>query len=376
MGLLTKEVDVCLAGNNIKYYEGLGYQIPRRKSYGRMSVPIGTTITVKIEDVLPCSMVNVELKCDNCGRHTLSTYCDYNKHNHNGLTYCENCANTVLHSGKNNPNYKPEIAEEERNNRRNYPAYKDFVKRVLARDNYTCQCCNRQSNNDIEIEVHHLGGYHWCIEKRTDDANGITLCTDCHSNYHSLYGKLNNTKEQFEEWIGHTIENLKIYNGILSSAKRVYCLEDGKVYCNAIQASKFYGIHYVTIYNICNHKSVSSNGYHFLWEHEYLMKTSNEIEMIKHMLPSNIRKTICITTGIIFNGITASEKHYNIHGVNACCNNRQKTAGKLSDGTPLQWMYYEDFLKLPIEEQNKILNRNQEPSIDGSFTMKIIANHT
>ena len=44
-------------------------------------------------------------------------------------------------------------------------------------------------------------------------------------------------------------------------------------------------------------------------------------------------------------------------------------AGKLSDGTKLKWMFYEDFLKLPIEEQNEILSRNQESSNDGSFIM-------
>ena len=48
---------------------------------------------------------------------------------------------------------------------------------------------------------------------------------------------------------------------------------------------------------------------------------------------------------------------------------KQNYAGKLSDGTPLKWMYYEDFLKLPQEEQNEILSRNQESSSDGSFIM-------
>ena len=46
---------------------------------------------------------------------------------------------------------------------------------------------------------------------------------------------------------------------------------------------------------------------------------------------------------------------------------KNKHCGKLSDGTPLQWTYYEDFLKLPIEEQNEILSRNKGSSNDGSF---------
>lgn len=368
MGLITKEVEVSVSNNMIKYYEDLGYIIPKRKNYGRLSVPKGTTIIVDIEDVPTYSTVKVELNCDNCKRNTTSTYYDYNRHNHNGLTYCENCANTILHSGKNNPNYKTEITKEERNNRRSNPEYKEFVKRVLTRDNFTCQCCN-QSINNIDIEVHHLDGYDWCIEKRTDDTNGICLCSTCHKAFHNEFGYGGNTKQQYEEWIGYTVGNLKKYNGKLFTAKRVYCLEDDKIYDNAIQASKFYSIHHTTIYNICNHKSISSNGYHFLWEYEYLMKTKDEIELIKQMLPINEKKAICITTGIIFDKIVKAEKHYNIHGIYACCNKKQKSAGKLPDGTPLQWMYYKDFLKLPIEEQNEILSRNQELSFDNSFLM-------
>ena len=46
---------------------------------------------------------------------------------------------------------------------------------------------------------------------------------------------------------------------------------------------------------------------------------------------------------------------------------KYKHCGKLPDGTPLEWMYYEDFLKLPQEEQNEILEKNKDSSNDGSF---------
>ena len=45
-----------------------------------------------------------------------------------------------------------------------------------------------------------------------------------------------------------------------------------------------------------------------------------------------------------------------------CCKGKLKSSGKLPDDTKLVWMYYEDFLKLPIEEQNKILNQNKDLS--------------
>ena len=41
--------------------------------------------------------------------------------------------------------------------------------------------------------------------------------------------------------------------------------------------------------------------------------------------------------------------------------------GKLTDGTKLLWMYHNEFVKLPQEEQDEILSRNKEESNDVSF---------
>ena len=86
------------------------------------------------------------------------------------------------------------------------------------------------------------------------------------------------------------------------------------------------------------------------------------------------RKNICVTTGKVFNTIKEGADEYNFKNVgriSAACKLKREYAGKLSDGTPLKWMYYEDFLKLPIEEQNEILsrNKNSESSNDGSFLL-------
>ena len=104
------------------------------------------------------------------------------------------------YKGENHPRWNSNLTQEERERGRDYPEYTQFIKNVLKRDNYTCQCCGKEGNGH-NLRVHHLNGYNWCKEERTELYNGITLCKDCHKIFHKLYGKGNNTKEQFEEFI-------------------------------------------------------------------------------------------------------------------------------------------------------------------------------
>lgn len=59
-------------------------------------------------------------------------------------------------------------------------------------------------------------------------------------------------------------------------------------------------------------------------------------------------KIICITTGKQFDAISDGARYYNIkHSghISDCCKGKRNFCGKLEDGTPLKWMYYEDYLK-------------------------------
>jgi hypothetical protein len=92
MALLDKEVEVVLQGKNIKYYENLGYTIPKIKGKWGITVPRGSTIIVKTEDLTEGSRVRVNVKCDNCGKISNIQWCDYKKCLHDGFYYCLQCA--------------------------------------------------------------------------------------------------------------------------------------------------------------------------------------------------------------------------------------------------------------------------------------------
>lgn len=101
--------------------------------------------------------------------------------------------------GENHPSWNPDLTSKDRENNRNYLEYDNFIKTVMKRDNYLCQITGRISKSDLV--VHHLNGYNWDKDNRTNPDNAITLCKSIHKLFHRLYGYGNNTEEQFENFL-------------------------------------------------------------------------------------------------------------------------------------------------------------------------------
>ena len=149
MGLLSTEVEVRLGSTNIGYYENLGYKIPRyfNKANNREMVKRGTKIKIKVKDLMPQSMVKVDVDCDCCKKKYTMPYMNYYNQNHDGKIYCNHCAPTILISGENNWHWDFDKTAEERENGRVFQEYHNFIQKVLIRDNYTCQCCGLKRDN-------------------------------------------------------------------------------------------------------------------------------------------------------------------------------------------------------------------------------------
>lgn len=78
------------------------------------------------------------------------------------------------------------------------------------------------------------------------------------------------------------------------------------------------------------------------------MKNPEIVELFKGKNSPVATSVICLTTGKIFDTLTEAGKFYNIKSYNhiaTVCRGRRKYCGKLPDGTKLEWMYYEDYLK-------------------------------
>ena len=130
----------------------------------------------------------------NCGRESKISFESFK----NGQR-CRKCC-IERNNSENHWKWNKNLTDDERIRNRDFNDYKKWRKFVYIKNNHTCQCCGTRGGN---LNAHHLDGYNWCKEKRTDVNNGATLCEKCHENFHKIYGYGNNTKKQFNEFINN-----------------------------------------------------------------------------------------------------------------------------------------------------------------------------
>lgn len=121
------------------------------------------------------------------------------RRNNNKTKSC-GCLNKEINqykSGKNHPRYNASLTDEDRIRKHKLLKCLNWSKSIFKRDNYICQTCNQLGGH---LNAHHIDGWDWCKERRFDLTNGITLCKNCHINFHQKYGYGNNTAKQFEDY--------------------------------------------------------------------------------------------------------------------------------------------------------------------------------
>lgn len=132
--------------------------------------------------------------CD-CGEN-VSVSASHLKSGH--TTSC-GCFRLEMLQGEANPNYRPDLPMEERNGKRGYPIER-WALSVKRRDNFTCQVCGSKE----KLVAHHLNSYASAKDRRYDIENGVTMCRDCHTDFHTNF--LENyrvpcNEQDFEEYL-------------------------------------------------------------------------------------------------------------------------------------------------------------------------------
>lgn len=101
--------------------------------------------------------------------------------------------------GPNHARWKNDkTTKAEKHRIRNSQQYINWRLSVFLRDNYFCQVCSIRGG---KLHCHHLDSFSSAPLKRFDVDNGVTLCENCHGEFHRRYGQGGNTKEQFMEFV-------------------------------------------------------------------------------------------------------------------------------------------------------------------------------
>ena len=253
--IISKTVIVGISPTTYKHYKDLGYFIPEHIVDGKTKFIKNAKIEVLVSDLPRKSSTKVLCACDNC---KVEKWIPFHVIDSNGNHLCKKCnyllvlkykilksitgkprsketkkkisqSNTgkirteetrrkislmnlgrkhseetkrkisqnnwiAKHPGKLHPNYNPNLTEEERKIHHYVSGIGLWRKKVLKRDNYTCQCCGSKE----KLKTHHINNFSQFKEQRTNVDNGITLCFECHGSkngIHSLFGKYTTKKD-------------------------------------------------------------------------------------------------------------------------------------------------------------------------------------
>lgn len=96
-----------------------------------------------------------------------------------------------------NPNWKGGITRQN-NQERTTSEYRLWVRAIFERDHFTCQ---KYGTKGGELVAHHINNFSQFPELRVAIDNGITLSKKAHTEFHKKYGRINNTREQLNEFL-------------------------------------------------------------------------------------------------------------------------------------------------------------------------------
>lgn len=170
------------------------------------------------------------------------------------------------------------------------------------------------------------------------------------SNHTSLYGHW----MYYEDYIKEPEENIQKYLKTHINRKAVVCLETEDVYKGITEAGNKLGIRRGNVLNCCERRRRTvtdgkGNEYHFMYLEEYEKATPEEID--EYINGTWIRQIIKLGTMEVFKDKKECAKKCGIDrkSVYNHCNFKVKNP---------QFMYYDEYIKLPKEEIEKLIIRD------------------
>ena len=218
---------------------------------------------------------------------------------------------------------------------------------------------NQDKGYNVTMGGEGVNGYHHTEQWKQDMSKRMS------GENHPMYGRTGELSPSYGR--KHTEEEKQkmsenhCYNGDDScNAKPIILLNTKEIFPTIAKGARNYKLNRNGISQCCNNHQKKcgklEDGTPLVWMfyNEYLQITEEEV---KEKLRNADTRVILLNTKEIFDTTKEGAEKYNTYyqSILECCNNTKKSSGKLEDGTPLVWMYYNEYLQVTEEEiQNKI----------------------
>lgn len=163
-----------------------------RLNYSRVRKEFYKAGCVLLEGAYINATTKMKFRCT-CGNVDYVSYSNFKR----GRKWCTACSHKKRR-GPGNPSWNPLLTDEDREKRRYDKRFIKWSREVKSRDNYTCAACFVRG---VKLHSHHIESWNSTKDLRYDLDNGVTLCAECHTDFHNQFGRGHNTREQFECWI-------------------------------------------------------------------------------------------------------------------------------------------------------------------------------
>lgn len=408
MGLLSEYVEIGVTGQDMSHFEKLGYKIPKRKQWGRLTAMEGTKITVKVQDLTKGSNVIVSIECDNCHKIEEWTYQKYNRKldkSKNGQIFCNECNKKMNTDYVRNYDKNGKLISLECKECHEIKPIEEFGERKYGKDGVSTKCkqctnknskrytliceecgssfssasrkrkyCSTQCSNKAHDKKQYVS-CEWCktifpIKQCNLKKNEHHFCSkECHHKWQSentpkgenhpnwnpnlTEEERNNGRNTWEnnEWKSRVFERDNYQcqccgddRGGNLEAHHKNCYSDFKDQRCEVDNG-------ITLCKKCHAKFHKIYGYgHNTMEQfdEFMIKYEQEY-IPRVMKGGKGKKIICLTTGEVFNSIKEAGEYYNI-----TIKMRQKSSGNK------KWMYYEDFKDIGLEQQQQLIKEAKQ----------------
>lgn len=149
-------------------------------------------------------------------------------------------------------------------------------------------------------------------------------------------------------------------------ARKVVCLNTGKYFDCAIEAANYYSVNYTGLITSCKRGCTVGNGLVFMYEEQYAMRSDENIQSViraanlRRRLEHTGKAVVCLNTQEVFSSSRLACERYDIKAISSihnCCKGKTASAGVDDNGSPLAWMYYEDYNTADKEVLDEMLRR-------------------